>query len=196
MTDHQVRERVLQNRLQWPEALRIEAATYASQHLMGLEEWQNAHTIFCFLSFGDEISTAPLVEAAWRAGKRVVVPRCHKGFRLEAYEINNRKGLIPGRYGIMEPNPEVHALVDPLEIDFIVMPGSVFDDFGNRMGYGAGFYDRYLLRTQAKTPRVAYAFQLQWVPQLHPQSHDQPVDYLVTESGVSCFKNKNGRWNE
>jgi len=196
MTDHEVRARVLQNRLQWPEALRKEASKFASQHLMTMAEWQNAKTVFCFLSFGDEIDTTPLVEVAWKAGKRVVVPRCHKGFRIEAYEIKNLEGLIPGRYGIMEPNPEVHPIIDPTEIDFIVMPGSVFDDFGNRMGYGAGFYDRYLLRTKPKTPRVAFALQLQWVPQLHPQAHDQPVDYLVTESGVSCFKNKNGRWNE
>jgi 5-formyltetrahydrofolate cyclo-ligase len=196
MTDHEVRARVLQNRLQWPNALRKEASKFASQHLMAMEEWVNAKTIFCFLSFGDEIDTTPLVEAAWKAGKRVVVPRCHKGFRIEAYEIKNLEGLIPGRYGIREPNPEVHPVIDPTEIDFIVMPGSVFDDFGNRMGYGAGFYDRYLLRTKSQTPRVAFALQLQWVPQLHPQAHDQPVDYLVTESGVSCFKNKNGRWSE
>ena len=196
MTDHEVRTRVLQNRLQWPKALRKEASKYASQHLMAMEEWKNAKTVFCFLSFGDEIDTTPLVEAAWKAGKRVVVPRCHKGFRIEAYEIKNFEGLIPGRYGIMEPNPEVYPVIDPTEIDFIVMPGSVFDDFGNRMGYGAGFYDRYLLRTKIQTPRVAYALQLQWVPQLHPQAHDQPVDYLVTESGVSCFKNKNGRWHD
>lgn len=196
MTDHEVRTRVLQNRLQWPSALRSEASKFASRHLLSMEEWQKAKTIFCFLSFGDEIDTTPLVEAAWKAGKRVVVPRTHKGFRLEAYEIKNFEGLIPGRYGIMEPNPEVHPMVDPSEIDFIVMPGSVFDDFGNRMGYGAGFYDRYLLRTKTQTPRVAFALQLQWVPQLHPQAHDQSVDYLVTESGISCFKNKNGRWNE
>lgn len=193
MTDQEIRTRVLENRQNWPEVLRKEASLVASSYVMQLEEWKKAHTVFCFLSFGDEIETTALRLEAWSVGKRVVVPRCHKGFRLEAYEIQDMHGLVPGKFGILEPNPEVHTWVDPQEIDFILMPGAVFDDFGNRMGYGAGFYDRYLPRCRKEVPRVAYALQMQWVPQLHPQAHDQPVDYLVTECGVTSFKGKNGR---
>lgn len=187
MNTAEIRKKIIADRALWPEHLRELAGKEATKHLLAMPQFAQAKTVMCFLSFGDEIDTKEICQAVWQQGKTLVVPKTFKGFRLEVYKIENFEGLIPGRYDILEPDPKVHELVDPKEIDFIVMPGVAFDSKGDRVGYGAGFYDRFLLRTAEDTLKVAFSFRMQWVPELIAQPHDQKMDFLVNESGLTQF---------
>lgn len=188
METKEIRQKIIKDRSLWPEDMRRIASVKATSHLLEMPQFKAAKTIMCFLSFGDEIDTKGICEETWRQGKTLVTPKTFKGFRLEAYVIEDFNYLVPGRYDILEPDPKTHTLIDPKEIDFIVMPGVAFDAYGNRVGYGAGFYDRFLIRCKENTPRVAFAYRMQWVPQLKAEPHDQKVHFLVTESGITDFK--------
>ena len=94
---------------------------------------------------------------------------------------NPEKDLVPGYYGIPEPDPQKSLRVDPREIDAAVIPGSVFDIHGGRLGYGGGYYDRFLVNDAPQAKRIGLAFEMQVVENVPVQPHDQPLDILITE---------------
>jgi len=98
--------------------------------------------------------------------------------------------LTSGTWGILEPKADRVRPVDPQEIDLVVVPGVSFDPNGNRLGYGGGFYDRFLLRTKPDTTFVALAFELQIRDDVHPEEHDHPVHYVITEDRVMDCRKK------
>ena len=117
-------------------------------------------------------------------GKRISVPITHvQQNRMDAIEIEDmKKDLTSGYCGILEPVPEIleKKRVSPEKIDIVIVPGSVFDERGGRFGYGGGYYDRFL----AKIPealRIGLAFNLQMTPEAPIQSHDELLDYVITE---------------
>jgi 5-formyltetrahydrofolate cyclo-ligase len=150
------------------------------QRLLSLPEFQAADVIMFFASFRSEVETEPMIRHALATGKRVVLPRV-KGRQLALFEIKDfDKDVSPGTWGIPEP-VESHPV--PLtEIDLIITPGAAFDESGNRLGYGAGFYDRMLLSFPGMT--VALAFEAQIMPRVPADPHDVPVKKIVTEKRV------------
>ncbi len=153
-----------------------------ADRLLALEAYQHAERIFTFLSFGSELDTRPIVEAALAEGKTLIVPRVNrKTKRLDLYEITSYDGLVPGGYGILEPTEE-HVRVSENDVDLILVPGVAFDESGGRLGYGAGFYDRILSKTRSAL--VALCFELQIVPEVPREPHDIPVPLILTEKRV------------
>jgi 5-formyltetrahydrofolate cyclo-ligase len=150
------------------------------QRLLSLPEFQAAGVIMFFASFRSEVETGPMIRHALASGKRVVLPRV-KGRQLALFEIKDfDKDVSPGTWGIPEP-VESHPV--PLtEIDLIITPGAAFDESGNRLGYGAGFYDRILPSFPRMT--VALAFEAQIMPRVPADPHDVPVKKIVTEKRV------------
>ncbi len=133
-----------------------------------------------FASFRSEVETAPMIRRALAAGKRVVLPKV-KGKELELFEIKIfDSDVSPGAWGI--PEPRGSALVKLDELDVIIVPGVAFDERGNRLGYGAGFYDKLL--SEFKKPTVAIAFEQQIVPMILADPHDVPVKKIVTENRI------------
>ncbi|HZW49893.1 MAG TPA: 5-formyltetrahydrofolate cyclo-ligase [Bacillota bacterium] len=194
MDDNELRSQILSLRDRLSPEERTTASTAVTQCLAALPAWNQARTIMAFLSFRSEIDTRAMIEMAWSAGKKVVGPRCHrKDRRLEVHQIKAWTDLQSSNYGILEPPDSIDTQVDPQEIDLILIPGSVFDQAGNRMGYGAGYYDRFLLRCRVNAVRVALAYDFQVVEKLQPKPHDQTVDYLLTDSNLYCFFGVNGR---
>lgn len=121
-----------------------------------------------------------MIRHALTFGKRVILPKV-KGTELALYEIADwDQDVSPGAWGI--PEPHENRPVELGEIDLILMPGAAFDGHGNRVGYGAGFYDK-LLSSFTKTT-VALAFEAQMVPLVPAEPHDVPVMKIVTESRV------------
>ena len=122
--------------------------------------------------------------------KRIALPlTLAKEKMLRPYLIKDpNRDLKPGYCSIPEPDPDSAVLLNPQEIDVVIVPGSVFDHNGGRLGYGGGFYDRFLAN-QAPAPfRVALAFELQVIDDSLPlASHDQPLDCLVTEKRTFRF---------
>lgn len=157
------------------------------ENLLNLAEVKNSKTIFAYVSFRSEVSTFGLIEKLIGAGKKVTVPITYvEERRLDAIQINDlNKDLVPGYCNIPEPTPElcVANIVDPQEIDVILLPGSVFDKRGGRFGYGGGFYDRFVSAAPEAT-RIALAYDLQVVDKLALQPHDELLDYIVTETSI------------
>lgn len=164
-----------------------QASDSLCQRLLELPEVSKSSTIFAYVSFRSEIATFGLIEKFLEAGKTVTVPITYvKERRLDAIKITDiDNDLIPGYCNIPEPTPELcrTSIVDPGEIDTILLPGSVFDHRGGRFGYGGGFYDRFVSAIPQAT-RIGLAYDLQVVETIPLQPHDELLDYIVTPTAV------------
>jgi 5-formyltetrahydrofolate cyclo-ligase len=154
------------------------------QRLLSLPEYRGARLVHCFVSMPDEVDTRALIEEALATGKRVAVPVVERGRRdLRHAEISALADLRPeGTWGLYQPAPGRIRPVAPGEIGLVVVPGLAFDPQGNRIGFGAGYYDRFLRGVAAPKVGVACAFQV--LPAVPVTGQDAPVDLIVTEEGV------------
>ena len=140
-----------------PQSVKAEADSQLTQRFIQLPAFQEAQTLATYLSMGHEFSTASLIQAALQSGKRVCVPRTYPQGRMEFVEYD-RNILEKTRFGLLEPN-ETGKVVDQSEIDLIHVPGVVFQSKGYRIGYGGGYYDRYLADFTGKTVSTIYSIQ-------------------------------------
>lgn len=159
-------------------------STAIFQKILSLEQYQKAGVIMTYLSIRNEVETEPFIIKAMFEGKRIVIPVCQKETTtiLPAEVKNYPEDLEPRTWGILEPKPSKLYPIDPREIDLIIIPGVAFDEQGNRLGYGAGYYDRFLPRLRSDVLKIAPAFDLQIQPNVYEGEHDQPVDVVVTET--------------
>ncbi|ADG81606.1 5-formyltetrahydrofolate cyclo-ligase [Thermincola potens] len=186
----ELRKKIIADRM----AMSNEEVTRKSQkiakRLEDLPEYREAGLIMFYIDFRNEVQTGDLIKRALARGKRVVVPiTVRETSTLIPSEIKDFPGdLTNGTWGILEPQKECIRPVDPSEIDVVIVPGVSFDTRGNRMGYGGGFYDRFLPRTKPDAKHIALAFELQMRDNVYPEEHDQPVHYVITEERViKCF---------
>lgn len=143
-----------------------------------------ATRIFCFVSMGKEASTYPLLERALAEGKSVCVPIAKKKDGMYFVQIQSLLELEKGSFGVMEPKIGKEKAVSPTVGDVFLIPGLVFDVFGNRYGYGGGFYDRYLQEYhQVERWAIAFSFQVT-KEKLEVEPFDIPMDKIVTEKGI------------
>ena len=143
-------------------------------------------TVMVYVHFRSEVQTNRIIEQLLAQGREVAVPlTLAREKRLLAVRITDpEQQLSPGYCGIPEPRPELLAdqVLEPGQLDAVLVPGSVFDEQGGRMGYGGGFYDRFLAREAPAALRIGLAFDLQVLPRLQLAPHDQPLDLIVTPS--------------
>lgn len=164
-------------------AIRDKSREIASR-LWNIPQFFNAATPFCFVGYKSEPDTMPIIREAIARGKTVAVPRTVPGERLDLYRLTDPETeLAPGYCSIPEPLPGRCPLIDPAAIDLILMPGSVFDPRGGRLGYGGGYYDRFIAAAP-NVCRIAIAFELQLVEAIPLLPHDQPWHILVTENRI------------
>ncbi len=102
---------------------------------------------------------------------------------INFYQVTDLDTLVPGSFGIREPDPQRHAPVTPDDIDLILVPGLSFDLMGHRLGQGKGCYDRFLTRVST-TPTIGISYHSQLVPHLPSEPHDRPVNYLATNRAI------------
>jgi len=160
-----------------------------SKKLEELDGFNNSNLVMCYLDFKNEVITGYFIEKCLKSGKRVAVPKVFttpQGQReilaSEIYDVEN--DLEKGFYGILEPKIETTREIDPGEIDLAVIPGTAFDMSGNRIGYGAGFYDRFLKRVKRNCLKVGVAFDLQIYEHVPADQNDIPMDIIITENRV------------
>ncbi len=147
-----------------------------------------ASHLFIYVHFRSEVETLALIEHCLAQGKKVSVPvTLRKESRLLAVQITDPGcQLVPGCFGIPEPTKEqiARAMIDPADIDAVVVPGSVFDALGGRLGYGGGYYDRFLPQEAPQARRIGLAYALQIVKQVPMEPHDQYMDMIITEEKI------------
>jgi 5-formyltetrahydrofolate cyclo-ligase len=159
-------------------AERRDRSARIEDRLFTLPEFRTASVVMFFASFQSEVETHDMIRRAIREGKRVVLPKV-RGKELEIVEIGDYDADVrPGAWGI--PEPDTGAPVALKDIGLIIVPGAAFDERGNRIGYGAGFYDRLLPAYDG--PTVALSFDAQIVPAVPADPHDVPVKRIVTET--------------
>jgi 5-formyltetrahydrofolate cyclo-ligase len=179
-----VRRRVLAERDAIPATARARSSLAIAQRFLDLPEVAAARTVLAFWSFGSELSTTPLIERLHGDGTRVAMPRIVDG-ELEAADYRPGDPVIETSFGAFEP--AAGAAIDPAAIDVVAVPAVAFDREGGRVGYGGGFYDRFLPRTRTDAARIGVAFGVQLLAPgtTLPAGHfDLHVDLVVTESEV------------
>ncbi|MFZ5634477.1 MAG: 5-formyltetrahydrofolate cyclo-ligase [Bacillota bacterium] len=183
MNRSEIRQGVLKARMSLPPAAVQQKSRIIMDRIMSSDIYLGSRSLMVYVDFRNEVQTGILIARALAGGKRVSVPitdvRGKKltPSRLLAYP----EDLAPGAWGIPEPGPECVRPVDPAELDLVIVPGVAFDVRGNRLGYGGGFYDRFLPRTRPGTVYLAPAFEVQVVDDVFPGPHDVPVHIIVTE---------------
>jgi len=150
------------------------------KNLFELKEFKNSNTIMFFVNFGSEVNTLPMIKKALQIGKKIVLPVINKEkkeiFAVEISDINN---LQPGTFGILEPKDKTKIILEK-NIDLIIVPGIIFDKTGNRIGYGGGYYDKWLKKFDIKK-RIGLAFDFQVLDSIPYTETDQKVYKIITE---------------
>ena len=165
---------------------RQEKSSFAIQNFWSLPEMKHWSTLFIYVNFRSELETLELIYQCLSQGKRVAVPLVDASTvsMIPLLIQDPEKDLVPGYYGIPEPDPQKSLRVAAREIDAAVIPGSVFDIQGGRLGYGGGYYDRFLVNDAPQAKRIGLAFEMQVVEKVPVEPHDQPLDILITEKRI------------
>lgn len=150
--------------------------------LIDSEEYKKARGIFTYIGFGSEIDTKIIIEDALKLGKEVYVPKIFNKEML-LIRIDSLENLVKSSYGILEPIGEENDF-DIDKLDLIVMPGVAFDEEFNRLGYGAGYYDKFLDKNNLKCSKITLAYELQVLDRLEVEEHDKKVDQIITEKRI------------
>jgi len=166
---------------------RTEASRRITDQLLKLPSFDSAAAVLVYLSFGSEFDTSAFIAAILAQGRRLILPRVNKKLRsLELFSVTDlARDVVPGVWGIREPNPDRCNPATAGQIGLILAPGVAFTSRCERLGYGGGFYDRLLSEWRGRRPTVvAAAFKLQIVDALPIDPTDIPVDLVVTEDAI------------
>ncbi len=139
------------------------------------EAYRNAKTVYGYLPYNQEVRTVPMLEQALRDGKRVAVPKCY-GDEMRFIYMDDLSKVEKGYAGIPEPIADEPVADDKTAL--VLMPGLAFDPQGNRMGYGGGFYDKFLA-AEPDHPTLALCYDFQMMEHLDTEDHDIPVDTVL-----------------
>ncbi|MFS0775966.1 5-formyltetrahydrofolate cyclo-ligase [Neobacillus sp. 3P2-tot-E-2] len=162
-------------------------STKIANTLYNDEDWLNAKVIGITISKEPEVDTYQIIRKAWEAGKEVVVPRCNpKDKTLTFRKITEFSQLESVFYGLLEPIIEQTMEVYPGDIDLLFVPGLAYTSEGYRLGFGGGYYDRYLTSYYGKTLSLAFHFQV--IHQFPIEKHDIPVSKIITNDEVIKIK--------
>ena len=140
--------------------------------------YQEAKVIASYLSFPHEFQTQRLIDQALKDGKKVLIPKTYPKGRME-FVVYDPKQLAKTSFGLLEPQGDLEV-VEPSQIDLIHVPGLAFTTEGYRIGYGGGYYDRYLEHFAGHTMSTIYPCQVQ---EFNLENHDIPVQEVLTYEG-------------
>ncbi len=178
-----IRRSILKLREELDEEEAIQRSKNVLRHLENLPEYRNAGLVHTYISSKpNEVDTIMLIARSFARGKRIAVPVItdKKEKKLETSELMNIGDLTDGPFNTKEP--KVFAAVSLEEVDLYIVPVVAVDKTGNRIGWGTGYYDRFL--QSLKKPVVALAYNFQVVDAIEPSDTDVRVDYIVTEDEI------------
>lgn len=171
----------------------IKKSNLIIERLIKLDKFKDSKSVMCYVDFRNEVITRDLIRISLDINKRVAVPficdLSQDRKQIVACEINNiDNDLEVGSYNILEPKNALERIISPEEIDIVILPGVAFDTHMNRIGYGAGFYDRFLPNLKKSCFKVGLAFEIQVVEQIPFEQHDVLIDCIITESRLIGLK--------
>ena len=166
-----------------PPEVRRESDRALAGRFLALPQVEEAETLLLFRGVGTEPDTLPILEALWRAGKRVLLPKCLPGRAMAARAVTGPGGLVPGAFGIPEPGEDCPE-VEKGRIDLILVPALCYDRARFRLGQGGGYYDRYLADYRGETVGLCRNALLR--ERLPAEPHDRPVGLVLTETERFC----------
>lgn len=148
--------------------------------VVNLAEYNNTKIILIYISKNIEVSTYDIIRDAWSKGKNIGVPKCNiENMSMEFYYINSFDDVERGAFGLYEPINHKCSVVDNFSDSICIVPGFCFDVFGYRLGYGHGYYDRFLSGFTGIKIGVCYN---EYVKTRLPRGrYDKPIDILVTD---------------
>lgn len=145
--------------------------------------WIDAETIGITISRKPEVDTWQIIRKGWELGKRIVVPKCEPSTKEMTFRVlTTFTQLEKIYYHLFEPIEKETEAVAQKEIDLLLVPGLLFCQNGFRIGFGGGYYDRYLTTFTGKTASLAFSFQV--VEKLPVEDHDIPVQTIMTEKSI------------
>ena len=178
MDKPQLRAHMKRVRAAVPDRARQSAAICG--HVLAMPEYARAGCVLLYMPIGSEVDVRHVLEHAFRQGKTVCLPVCREGGAMDAVRYTGESCLHPGAYGILEPEGDV---VPPERIELVLCPGLAFDEKGGRLGYGGGYYDRYLSKVHPFCAGVCYT---ECVIESVPVGRcDVPMAALVSPQGVT-----------
>ncbi len=151
--------------------------------LLNMWAIRQVDTVLCYVSTDIEVDTREFITALLQMGKRVAVPRCEDGkTEMNFYYINSLDELSSGSFGVDEPDPQKCVMVGKTEGSVCIVPAFMFDKSGYRLGYGKGYYDRYLSGYKGNTIGICYDDNI--VDELYHGKYDRTVRLVVTEKEI------------
>jgi 5-formyltetrahydrofolate cyclo-ligase len=145
-------------------------------------EYKKARCIFIYVSYKNEVDTHNIIKKALKEGKSVCVPKIislKEG--MKAVKITSFDELKESKYGMLEPDLLIDNVIEPEKIDLAYLPGVAFDLNGGRIGYGGGFYDRFLYHIGKNVPKIALAYSFQIFDHVPMSEYDVYVDSVITD---------------
>ena len=187
LTKAELRRHLLAQRAMLTPAEIVQHSTVIAAYVCTLPAFRVSHTVMVYMALPQEVQTMPIITQAHQLQKRVAVPVIH-GRDLQAVALSEPPmQLRRGRFDILEPCG-TPCVIHPQEIGCIIVPGIAFDTRGGRLGFGKGYYDRFLRQLPATTYRCGLAFGIQIVPCVPQTPHDICMHGIVTEQGcIPCM---------
>jgi len=169
-----------QNESDW-----IKNSESTSQLLMKLPEINNSKIIGFYSSIQGEVDTTIMIDELIKMGKTICLPKINTSNKtINFFQIQEIENLVKGHYGILEPNTNIE--ISPRNLQCVIVPGIAFDDFGNRLGYGYGYYDKFFTNNN-QIIKIGIGFDFQILSEIKSKSLDVKIDVLVTESRIIYF---------
>lgn len=181
------RQKLKRIRGQIPSELRREKSKLIADRLFSLSEYAAADTVMTYMSYGSEVETDVILARLSADNKRIAVPRCEDGCTMNAYYIDSASQLESGSYGIPEPSQKLieRGVIVPAAkdtIDLIIVPALGFDKYGYRIGYGKGYYDRFLSKCSGTT--VGLCFSECILKYVSYDMYDKKIDIVLTDNAL------------
>lgn len=157
--------------------------------IFSLKNYDKSEEILIYVSYNNEINTINLIGNAFANNKKVAVPKVHKDGEMDFYYISSLDDLVKGYMGILEPDADLCKCVDVnkrFDKSLMICPLVAFDSRCNRIGYGGGYYDRYLSKVKISTVALAYDFQK--VDDIKVEEFDEKIDMIITPKNT-YYKN-------
>ncbi len=180
MTKAELRAKKLNDRNTADTVQKARHDTAIYNHLISSSEYLGSKTILCYVSTNFEIDTINFLNFALLDNKNIFVPKCDENYNIKFYNITALSQLSVGKYSILEPDLSRPQLLDATDA-LCIVPGLCFDSTGYRLGYGKGYYDRFLKDFNGKSIGLCYSYNVE--PSIPHDKYDVKTDLVLTENG-------------